>query len=346
MPDILAARLLGLMLLVFSALALKTFERNTVATFSRRSFLAGAASAAALCAARPKPALGQSPALSRFKVGAISDGFSQDFEEALKIMKGYGLSFVEIRNVWGKYNTEATPEEIRKIKQLLDQYSFKCSVVDSALYKCTLPGTKPINSQKDAYPYSGQMDLLKRAADRAHAWGSDKVRGFTFWRVGAPEQLYPRISEELAKAASVAQSEGIRLVIENEESCNAGTGHELATVLKTVSSQNVGYNWDVGNGYLNGEISYPNGYDALDRKRIWNIHLKGMQCGPSFEHCHEAFADEGQINLVGQMRALLHDHYHETMSLECEFAAPGMTHQQTTERSMRGLLAVMNRALA
>ena len=311
---------------------------------TRRVFLKNLALSAvpALCV----PALGSSPALSRFKVGAISDGFSQDFEKALQIMKSSGLSWVEIRDIWGKYNTEATPEEIRRVKQLLDEYSFKCSVVDSALYKCTLPGTKPIKSETGLHPYSGQMDLLKSAIDRAHAWGSDKVRVFTFWRVEEPGKFYPRISEELAKAASVAQSEGIRLVIENEESCNAATGHELATLLKTISSPNVGYNWDVGNGYMNGEISYANGYDALDKKRIWNIHLKGMQCGPGFEDCHETFADEGQINLVGQIRALLYGHYNETMSLECEFAAPGMTHQQTTERSMQGLLRVMNRAFA
>lgn len=311
----------------------------------RRDFLKSAGLAAAASCALGLPALGSSPALRRFKVGAISDGFSQDFEKALQIMKGYGLSWVEIRDVWGKYNTEATPQEIRRIKHLLDQYHFKCSVVDSALYKCVLPGTKAVESEEGSYPYSGQMDLLKRAIDRAHAWGSDKVRGFTFWRVAKPEKIYPRISEELAKAAEVARSGGVRLVIENEEACNAGTGHELAAILKITPSPNLGYNWDVGNGYAHGEVSYPDGYDALDKSRIWHIHLKGMQCGPGLTHCRETFADEGQINLVGQFRALLRDHYQETMSLECEFKARGMTHQQTTERSMAGLLRVMNRAV-
>jgi hypothetical protein len=61
--------------------------------------------------------------LSRFKLGAISDGFSQDFEEALKVMKGYGLSWVEIRNVFGIYNTEASPAQIQRLKDLLDKWS-------------------------------------------------------------------------------------------------------------------------------------------------------------------------------------------------------------------------------
>lgn len=312
---------------------------------NRRIFIRNTLVAACpACWARAAKALdSSSPSISHFKLGAISDGFSQDLEKALKIMKGYGLSWVEIRGLWGKYNTEATPAEIRRVKELLDQYDFRCSVVDSGFFKCDLPGTQPITREEGSnFPYSGQMELLKRATDRAHAWGTDKIRGFTFWRVADPKGIYPRISEELAKAAGVAKAEGGRLVIENEEACNGATGHELAAILKMAPAPNLGYNWDVGNGYEHGEVSYPDGYSALDKSRIWNIHLKGMQCGPGLKQCHETFPDEGQINLVGQLRALLRDHYNETMSLECEFDAPGMNHEQTSERSMQGLLRVVN----
>ena len=279
-----------------------------------------------------------------FKLGAISDGFSGNFEQALKIMKGYGLGWVEIRQVWGKYNTEATPEEIGRIRQLMDQHGFKCSVVDSALYKCTLPGAKPVGKDADAYPYAGQMDLLKRAADRAHAWGTDKVRGFTFWRVAEPSSTFTRVAEELTKAADVARAQGVRLVIENEESCNGGTGHEMAAILKLAPAPNLGINWDVGNGYTHGEVSYPDGYRVLDPSRIWHLHLKGMACASGLKSCHETFADAGAIDLAGQLRALAREHYEGTMSLECEFEAPGLTHLQTTRRSLEGLLRVVNQA--
>lgn len=311
----------------------------------RRNFLQTAALAlGAGCWAQGERGWGMpAPPLNPFKLAAISDGFSQDFEKALQIMKGFGLSWVEIRGLWGKYNTDATPEEIKRVKVLLDQYNFKCSVVDSGFYKCVLPGTKPVSIEGGYHtPYSGQMDLLKRAMDRCHAWGTDKVRIFTFWRVANPEEIYPRISEDLAKAAGVAQSGGVRLLIENEEACNAGTGHELAAIVKRTPASNLGYNWDVGNGYDHGEAAYPEGYGALDKSRIWNMHLKGMQCAQGFKQCRETFADAGVIDLAGQLRALLRDHYTETMSLECESSEPGMTHQQTTERSMQGLLRVIS----
>jgi len=248
--------------------------------------------------------------------------------------------------VWGIYNTEATPEQIKRVKSLLDQYHFRCSVVDTALFKCTLPRTTAIASESGGYPYSGQMDLLKRAIDRAHAWGSDTIRGFTFWRVADPKSIYPRISEELAKVSAVAEKAGIRIAIEDEGKCNAGTAHELAAIVKMTPSPNLGFNWDIGNGYGQGEVPYPDGYNALDKSRIWNMHLKGMLCEPN-QRCHAAFPDQGDANvLVGQFRALLRDHYTGTMSLECERTAAGMTHEQTTNRSMQGLLQVMKKAMA
>jgi sugar phosphate isomerase/epimerase len=137
----------------------------------------------------------------------------------------------------------------------------------------------------------------------------------------------------------------VRLVIENESICNAATGQELAGVLKLVREVNVGANWDVGNGYWHGEVAFPDGYRALNKKRIWHMHVKGVACGAGFKDCQETLAGKGQNDLTGQFRALLRDGYQETISLECEFKAPGMSHLQTTRRSLEGLLQVMSKAL-
>lgn len=309
---------------------------------ARRDFLKTllATSTAPLIPALARGAADTAAALRTFKLGAISDGFSTDFEQALKHMKGYGLEWVEIRNVWGIYNTEASPEQIRRVRELMDQYGFRISVVDTALYKCVLSGTETVTKHKDLYPYSEQMDLLKRAAERAHAWGTETVRGFTFWRVEDPEKIAGRVAEELDKAATVASSAGVRLAIEDEGACNVGTGHELAQLLANVKASNVGANWDVGNPWSHGEVSYPAGYDLLPKDRIWHMHLKGIACAAPGKQCRGAFADEGNVDLVGQLRALRRDHYTGTMSLECEYSAPGMSHLQTTQRSMEGLLKV------
>lgn len=289
-------------------------------------------------------AAAKSGPVSRFKLGAISDGFSQNFDEALRVMRSYGLMWVEIRQVFGIYNTEASPAQVRQMKDLVDKYGFRVSVIDSALYKCTLPGTVPIVKERDSYPYTSQMELLKRACDRAHALGASNIRGFTFWRVAQPGQLTDRIAGELDKAALVAQREGMRLAIENEETCNAATGHELARVLSKAPASNLGANWDVGNGYWQGERSFPDGYNALDKSRIWHVHLKGVECQPGFKNCSEAFAGQGENELTAQLRQFLQDGYNGTMSLECEFEARALSHEETTRRSLESLLKAAARA--
>jgi sugar phosphate isomerase/epimerase len=123
-------------------------------------------------------------------------------------------------------------------------------------------------------------------------------------------------------------------VIENEESCNAATGREVAQILAITPAVNVGANWDVGNGYWLGEVSFPDGYNALDKKRIWHMHLKGVECDSNLKNCSETFAGQGDVDLVRQFRRLVNDGYQETMSLECEFEAPGLTHLETTKRSL------------
>lgn len=314
---------------------------------NRRDFLKGAGVMAGVIAG--PPGLGgwaADPALDRFKLGVISDELSPDLETALRIMHAKGLKWVELRTVWHKYNTEATPAEVRRIKDLLKQYDFRVSVVDTALFKCDLPGTTNVVGEKPAYPYSEQMDLLKRGIDRAHELGTDKVRVFAFWRVAKPEDYYPRIAEHLSKAAEVAHQASIRLVLEDEGSCNVGCGRELAAMLRLVTASNFGANWDVGNGYWHDEDSYPTGYSVLPKNRIWHMHLKDVRCDAGYRNCRTVIVGTGQVNLLGQLRALLHDHYEGTMSLEPEVEMHGMTHQEATRRSLDGLLKLIDEAVA
>ena len=316
---------------------------NRRAFVERLGSFCGAALVARRVTALEEPA---SPVLRRFKLGSISDEWSQDFEAALKGMKSFGLRWVEIRTLWDIYNTETTPEQLRRLKGLIAKYDFKVSVLDTALYKCTLPGTQPVASEKDPYPYSGQMDLLKRAMERAHALSTKTLRVFTFWRVAKPLDIFPRIAEELSKAAEVTGREGFRLVLENESSCNVATGREQARMMELVPAQNFGMNWDIGNGYWQGETSFPDGYALLPKKRIWHMHLKDVRCAPEYKECNTAIVGTGQVKLVDQLRALVRGGYDGTMSLEPEYEDGQTSHLAATQRSLESLLKMMAAALA
>ena len=120
----------------------------------RRDFLAAGTAALALNAWP-----GWAADLKKFKLGVITDEVDDDLEKALIWAKGFGLEWVEIRNLMGrKYVTELNPDEVTRAKDLLAKYSIRLSVLDSAFFKITLPGTQSsLHNPRDAAKESSSI---------------------------------------------------------------------------------------------------------------------------------------------------------------------------------------------
>jgi L-ribulose-5-phosphate 3-epimerase len=310
---------------------------------NRREFVGSGAAAVLLSALRTGAA-----DVKRFKLGVITDEITQNFEHALEWVKGYGLEWAELRFVWDKYVTEFTPDDVKRAQDLLAKYGMKISVVDSPYFKTLLPGTeskfaggKPDPLQSE---FSEQSALLERAMARAKDFGTDKVRIFSFLRVADPRTVFDRVAKELERTAAIAQREGIRLVLENEFSCNVATGAEGAAMLDAVKSRALGINWDPGNAYDAGETPFPNGYDLLDKKRIWHMHLKDAAPGAKAGESQWTPVGGGKIDYIGQFRALIKNGYEGTMSLETHYLNAAKNKEESSKESMEGLLKVIREA--
>ena len=129
--------------------------------------------------------------------------------------------------------------------------------------------------QTEAARFERRMDDLRTAIRNCHILGVDLLRVFTGSRVEEPEKLYPRIVDVLGEMALVCEKENIRLLIENEGSCNIGTSAELTNLLKGIPSKWVGINWDSLNGLTLHENPFPDGYQVLPKERIYNVQIKG-----------------------------------------------------------------------
>jgi L-ribulose-5-phosphate 3-epimerase len=307
----------------------------------RREFVGGITTAALLASA---PAWAAN--LNQFKLGVITDEITQDLEQALRWAKGFGLNWVELRFVWGKYVTELTREEVTHAKDLLSEAGLRVSVIDSPYFKTVLPGTTSkyddAKNDKLQSDFASQAGVLERAVARAKDFGTDKVRIFSFLRAADPKAVFDRVAKELERTAEIARKENIRLVLENEFSCNVATGAESATMLKAVKSPVLGLNWDPGNAYAAGEKSaYPDGYDALDKKRIWHMHLKDAQDAPNGGESVWRPMGGGRIDYLGQFRAALKDGYDGTMSLETHYLNAAKNKEASSRESMEGLLKII-----
>lgn len=313
----------------------------------RRKFMAAGASTA-LLAGSGIPTW--SAGLNRFKLGVITDEVTQDLEQALIWAKSYGLNWVELRFVWNKYVTDFTSDDVKRAQDLLAKHNMRVSVVDSPYFKTLLPGTTskfsdPINDPLQSGDFAKQDALLERAMARAKDFGTEKVRIFAFLRVADPTTVFNRVAEELDRTASAALREGTRLVLENEFSCNVATGVESAAMLQAVKSPAIGLNWDPGNAFAAGEKKpYPDGYAALDKKRIWHLHLKDALDDPGHSESTWRPIGGGRIDYLGQFRALLKDGYDGTMSLETHYQNAAKNKEASSRESMQGLLKVIREA--
>lgn len=281
-----------------------------------------------------------------WKLGIITDEVDPDLGRVLSsFYPKYQLQWAEIRNLKldGKNRyvyTSATPEQLKTIKTQLGDAGVKVSVLDTGVYKIALPGTTPLGKNaQDLNPVQGeydrQMEDLKRAADAAHALGTDRLRVFTFKRVAEPGAIFDRIVEDLHKALAVAKEQNVTLVVENEFDCNVGTGAETARLFQAITDRRLMHNWDPGNCYEAGEEPFPKAWDQLDHRRISHIHLKdaaGKQWKP---------IGSGKIDFAGQFQALKKIKYSGTLSLETHYRNAQKDPYSSSVESMDGLVRVL-----
>ena len=122
-------------------------------------------------------------------------------------------------------------EKIREAGKILDDHGIKVSIEGTGFFKIPLPPDTPEGQKK----LDAQWALLDTAMERAKAFGTDKIRIFTFM-LGKDEtkneKAYARIWELTREAARRAK--GFRLAVENIGGGYVSTGAESAMLFKNV----------------------------------------------------------------------------------------------------------------
>lgn len=259
----------------------------------RRAFLAAALSAAVPARAGTK--------LDRSRISAITDEIARTPSGSIDFAHQYGLKWLSLREVpaelgvkrasYHKLDPKAMQQAVRDFKAA----GIGIALLDTPFLKFALPGTEPKRKKpeeaearekrlaRDKIQFDARLDDLRQGIVASHAFDCPRVRIFTFSRVAEPESIYPRIADVIGELAGIAHKEGVKLLIENEGSQNAGTSAETAELLKLLPG-NVGINWDSLNGSGLGEKPFPDGYGSLPKDRMWNVHVKGKSLLEYPEH--------------------------------------------------------------
>jgi L-ribulose-5-phosphate 3-epimerase len=326
--------------------------------WTRRKLLAGMGSAglAGFCGALSRAAspLDQAHAAAGengcpFRLAVINDEITQDFEKSCEIAsKDFGLSWIELRGMWGKNITELNDKEVAEARKILAQHNLRVTDIASPLYKVDWPGA-PRSTQSERrdqfhadFDFTAQDKLLERCVSLAKAFDTRRIRCFDFWRLADQKPYRAAINAKLKQAAERCAEDHLILLLENEMSCNTATGEEAAAVLKAIPNRNFMLNWDPGNAAAIGSTPYPNGYDLLPKDRIGHCHCKDVIRKPGGKY-EWAPVGGGVIDWVGQFRALKQQGYNKGVSLETHWRGAG-TPEASTRISMQGLKTTLAKA--
>jgi sugar phosphate isomerase/epimerase len=324
-------------------------------SLSRRKFLVGLGVAGTLAAV---PRAARASAACPFRLAVINDEISQDFDHACSVVsKDFGLSWIELRSLWGKSITALDSGEVDKARQILAKYKLRVTDIGSPLFKVNWPGA-PLSKEsphrdpaKVEAEFKKQDALLEHSIELCKTFETDRIRCFDFWRIADQKPYREAINDKLRQAARLCAKSKVILLLENEMACNTGSGPEAVEILKAVTEPSFMLNWDPGNSAtFPGDTPYPNDYKLLPRHRIGHCHVKDTIRKPdgTFEW---APVGGGIIDWVGQFRALQREGYHHGVSLETHWHGgkpePGSTMsvgEVSTRISMKGLKQTLAKA--
>jgi L-ribulose-5-phosphate 3-epimerase len=285
-----------------------------------------------------------------FRLSVINDEISQDFDHACSVAANdFGLSWIEIRGMWGKNITDLNSDEVDRARKILEKYKLRVTDIASPLFKVNWPGAPQSSHgpQRDQFhadfDFKQQDSVLDRCIELTKAFQTDRIRCFDFWRLDDPAPYRAAINDKLRQAAQTCAKHNLILLLENEMACNTGSGKEAAAVLGEIREPNFMLNWDPGNSAtFAGDTPYPDDYKLLPKERIGHCHCKDTIRKPDGKS-DWAPVGGGIIDWVGQFRAFQRDGYHYAVSLETHWRGAG-TPEASSRVSMKGLKEALAKA--
>jgi len=170
-----------------------------------------------------------------------------------------GAARLEIRSAMGTNALKLSDEDVERIRTLADERGLTVAALASPLWKWCRPEATPGRVDSFGFPTrvpaEERLAWVERAIEVARLLGADIVRVFSHLRV--EEELTERLPGDplLARALDLANSAGVRLLLENEPVCTVARVEALLEVLDHYHGQGLGLWLDVANLHELGEAT-------------------------------------------------------------------------------------------
>jgi sugar phosphate isomerase/epimerase len=267
------------------------------------------------------------------KIGVITNGISEDLEYALKVMNKTGVKYAELQFVWDKEVGDHAPEEIDKIKKLVDSYGVKVSCVSRHNFN----GLSVMDTEVGDENYNLHMAYLKKTIDMAKALGPRLVRVMTLnkqmviwgtngadrWVAGG-NKSWDKFLKLFEKPVQLAEDEDVDLVMETGTNAMIVSGFLARKMIEDLGTKHLKVIWDIANSLYCADIPFPDAYAEI-RNYIGHIHMKDMKV--DIPKATVNFRSLGRGDLAPYLEdianALRKDNYNGVISLESVYRPDG-----------------------
>lgn len=144
--------------------------------------------------------------MARFVLSAFADEAGNSIEEQINALKDNDIDFIEPRNIDGKGILTLTDDELKAVKEKLDEAGIKVGSLGS-----------PIGKYDITKPFEPHFEQTKRAVEICKILGTENIRMFSFFTEDLPlGEVKDEVFARLKKMVEYGKENGVRFCHENE----------------------------------------------------------------------------------------------------------------------------------
>jgi sugar phosphate isomerase/epimerase len=240
-------------------------------------------------------------------LSGFGDEIDPDPTVQAAVLLALGASHIEVRSAWGTNVSELEPEQVARLKAILDEKGLKVSAVAS-----------PIGKVDVSLPVEHELERLRRIISAAKLLDTKYIRIFSFYRAEdqTADDVRGDVMARLGALAALAAEAGVVLLHENEKGIFGDTPERVLDIMETVDSPALRIAWDNANFVQVGVQPYTEGYAML------RPYLEYFQVKDAVAATGEVVpAGEGDGELEATIAALTADGFAGFASLEPHLAS-------------------------
>jgi sugar phosphate isomerase/epimerase len=265
-----------------------------------------------------------------FLLSAFGDEIDDDLSKQLEVLASEGITALELRSAWGVNVLDLSGDQLRQVRELLQERGFHISALGSPIGKSAL-----------SEPPAFEQERLERALAAAEALDTRLIRIFSFYL--PPESLddaRDEVIERLGALVVRAAQAGVTLLHENERGIYGEQATRCHDLLTTINSPALRMAFDPANFVQAGVRPMEEAWPRL-KEYVVHIHIK------------DAMLHDGTVRPAGQgdgdipelLATLDRRDYHGYLTLEPHLSISGPTGGYSGESGMRTAIHALNNLL-